>query len=231
MATYAFSDIHGDLELFRMIQKHLKEDDVCYCLGDCIDRGPHGWTILKEVLRDERFKMLKGNHEDLLVRALECYYCDGDYDPEDYQVWLFNGGRPTIEEMEADTNLNLGGWVEHIRRLPLYTDYINADGIAIHLSHAGFTLSKEFLRNIHTKGDELLWDRDHITDICEPLPREIVVHGHTPIQMIVSDDSDMKPSALWYSKNSKVCIDYGTPHTGAIVLLDLDTFEEHVFAK
>ena len=40
-----------------------------------------------------------------------------------------------------------------------------------------------------------------------------------------------EPRALWYCNNHKVCIDMGTYNTNITVLLDLDTFEEHIFAE
>ena len=53
MSTYAFSDIHGNMALFKTIQEFLKDDDICYCLGDCADRGPDGWAIIKEAINKE----------------------------------------------------------------------------------------------------------------------------------------------------------------------------------
>ena len=50
MATYAFSDLHGEYKLFKQIQEYIQKDDVVYCLGDCCDRGPDGIKIIQEVL-------------------------------------------------------------------------------------------------------------------------------------------------------------------------------------
>ena len=69
MSTWAFSDIHGNRKLFDAIKNFIKEDDTIYFLGDACDRGPDGWEIIKEILADERFIYLKGNHEDMLVKA------------------------------------------------------------------------------------------------------------------------------------------------------------------
>ena len=65
MGVYACSDLHGRLDLFKQIQNFLKPDDTLFILGDVIDRGPNGWKLFKEVKRDKRCILLKGNHEDM----------------------------------------------------------------------------------------------------------------------------------------------------------------------
>ena len=47
---YAFSDIHGNYNLFRQIKNFIKENDVVFCLGDCCDRGLDGIKIIQEIL-------------------------------------------------------------------------------------------------------------------------------------------------------------------------------------
>ena len=61
MATYTFSDLHGEYKLFKQIQEYIQKDDIVYCLGDCCDRGPDGIKIIQEVLKDKRFIYLLGN--------------------------------------------------------------------------------------------------------------------------------------------------------------------------
>ena len=36
--------------------------------------------------------------------------------------------------------------------------------------------------------------------------------------------------ALWWCDDHKVCLDMGTVWTNMIVVLDLDTFDEHIFS-
>ena len=71
MATYACSDLHGRLDLLKQIQDFLQPDDTVYFLGDAGDRGPNPWETIKAVAQDKRFIYLKGNHEDMLVKAME----------------------------------------------------------------------------------------------------------------------------------------------------------------
>ena len=95
MAVYALSDLHGNLELLREIQKFLNENDIVYFLGDGGDRGPRPWETIKEIYKDKRFIYMKGNHEDMLVKAVVDYI---DYECLDYsfQMLASNGGEKTF---------------------------------------------------------------------------------------------------------------------------------------
>ena len=100
MSTYCFSDVHGQYILWEQIQKYLKEDDVCYVLGDCIDRGLDGYQILKEVLEDKRYIFLLGNHEDMMLRYFKTE------SPYDKRLWFLNGGEPTYNACKNDIDLH-----------------------------------------------------------------------------------------------------------------------------
>lgn len=85
MATYACSDLHGQKDLLIQIQKFLQPDDVVFFLGDAADRGPYGWEMIKMIAQDKRFISIKGNHEDMLIKAARSYYRD-EYTGEDYSL-------------------------------------------------------------------------------------------------------------------------------------------------
>ena len=68
--TWVCSDLHGNRKIFNAMKEKIGAEDTVIFLGDAIDRGPDGWNILKEMLTDERFIVLKGNHEDLFVKEL-----------------------------------------------------------------------------------------------------------------------------------------------------------------
>ena len=42
MSTYVFSDLHAQYNLWQQIKNFIKPDDLVFCLGDCVDRGPVG---------------------------------------------------------------------------------------------------------------------------------------------------------------------------------------------
>ena len=72
MNHYVISDIHGMSDLFDKAMNYLEEDNEPYqliYLGDACDRGPDGYRIMKQLLRNPNVIYLKGNHEDLFVKS------------------------------------------------------------------------------------------------------------------------------------------------------------------
>ena len=88
MATYAISDLHGRMDLFRQVKEFLQPEDVVYVLGDCGDRGPAGWELIKTVYEDPQFIYLMGNHEDMLVDAMRSVFTAMDIIRENHYSLL-----------------------------------------------------------------------------------------------------------------------------------------------
>ena len=227
MSVYAISDLHGRLDLLKQIQNFLNKNDTVYCLGDCCDRGPNPWETVKEVYKDNRFIYLKGNHEDILDRAM-IDKLKGLESNSSFNIQLLyeNGGEETLNQWNIEDYRY--DWQSLIHKLPLISEYINKDNIKIILCHAGFNIGSN-----PTK-DDLLWNRSHYFN-QDKKSNYIIVHGHTPIPFLINDlkniysDLTYKNGAFWYDNNYKVDIDCGAYATGQTVLLDLDTFEEHIF--
>jgi len=237
--VWAFSDTHGQRWAFDEILSYIGPEDTVYFLGDAIDRGPDGWNILKEILNDPRFKMIKGNHEDMMVLAI---LTEPGYDSR--QQWYWNGGEVTYKAFRADPNgLEI---VRRVQQLPTYLEYTNPNGIRIRMTHAGFTPDEN---DFPGWGDDLIWDRSHFLHDNwndEINGNDLIVHGHTPIPYIVEEraqiagmtgrnldnlydgQTEIDPGAYWYCGNHKVDIDCGVHYTGITTLLNLDTFDEQV---
>lgn len=232
----ACSDLHGRKDLFDKINAILQEDDEVIFCGDAADRGPDGWEIIKAIIEDPRWTYIKGNHEDMLVRAAQDYFRTGAYG-RNYSLLRSNGGKVTFHNMINDPEAK--EVINQLRELPTYDVYKNAAGRTIVCTHAGFTPWKDEDGCLLIPEDEnLIWDRSHyMDDWAEEEVHEnvIVVHGHTPIPYIIDDlrlpnpEDLVEAGPLWYSKNRKVCLDCASFVTGAVFLLDLDTFEYHTF--
>lgn len=216
-----FSDLHGQYKLWEKIKSFIEPDDVVYCLGDCADRGPDGWKIIKEVLDTPNITYIRGNHEQFLI-------------DNDYRLWKLNGGDSTIEAMQREDDTERRRIRVALINTPLYESYINKDGTEIYLCHAGF--DPEIIR--YWSDEELLWNRYHIS---RAWPQEYkddtmkIIHGHTPRQVMDQfiGRKDRRPKgdtgAYWYCDGHKCCIDQGSVVSNAALLLDLDTFEEYIF--
>ena len=233
MATYACSDLHGRLDLYLKIKEILQPEDKVYFLGDANDRGFHGWELIKKIYDDPQFVYMKGNHEDMLVKAILGYMRNPNYPSRAYNLLKNNGGKITFDswwEDGADTE-----WAKKLNALPLHIEYINTNGQIILLSHAGYTPWSEL--DDETKpalpfSENLLWDRDHIYEDFEEaecVKNCIVVHGHTTIPSMMRrlcDKREISYGTYWYCDNRKVCIDNYSVITGIVCLLNLDTLEE-----
>ena len=229
MSVYAVSDLHGCWERWNDIHNFLKEDDTLYILGDCIDRHEGGLTIITEALADPRCIVLCGNHEDMMLRALEYEIKNQE---SDYWVWRWfqNGGEDTFNEWKAAGGDF--GWIDRLKQLPLYAKYVNTEGDTIIMTHSGATPKHNW--SIESLSREtLLWDRRHLQDIrWHRHDNEFVVHGHTPIPVMPfykNKDVVIEPGALCYCDGHKINLDTGGVWTGYFCVLDLDTFEEHIF--
>lgn len=203
--VFACSDLHGRYDLFSKLKRYMGEDDVCYVLGDCVDRGSCSIRILMDIMVDKRFKMLKGNHEAMMVEALDA----AEQGYMDFQLWYGNGGQKThMELMEHDESIQ-SQIVSFCRSLPLKLEY--KDMI---LTHAGFEWSQD-----DPDEDILLWDRSHIGSKTKA-PRDYwQVHGHTPVQSITGG------AEILFYEDRKICIDIGCTFIGKLAVLDLDTLE------
>lgn len=192
MSVYAWADIHGRFDILIEGLKYLKPEDKVYFLGDAADRGPSGWECIKYILNDKRFIYIKGNHEDLLVKAI------GNMKPEHFEfdwlfwnikmdLWFYNGGKVTytaiIEDktMMPEEKINV---FNKLKTLPFCAVYHNAKGQDILLSHAGcddFETAKDW------DEEKFLCDRNHLMfyDTWYGKDNEIIVHGHTPIKLMI----------------------------------------------
>lgn len=224
--TLCISDLHGNLNLYKQIINYLNPNDTLYILGDCGDRKPDGWIIIKDALCNTQIRYIKGNHEDMLVDAMRDYT---QYDIMDYSWYLLasNGGADTFQGwLEDGANSN---WTLLLDKLPLELRYVNKNGLCIIMSHAGFTPKTA---EEHKK-DDLLWDRQHISDHLDTnkWKNYRIIHGHTPISHMIEKcwkpklDMTNSTVCLYYADGIKINLDAGTAHTNEIGLLNLDTFE------
>lgn len=235
MSVYAVTDLHGRLDLWKQIKAFVKPEDTIYFLGDAVDRGPDSWELLNTLLNDPQVIFIKGNHEWMLEDAIRDYLrTDGMNVYESTYNLRMNGDMNTFHtwmyETREDTKI-LGV----LRNLPLVKEYVNQDGLRIWLSHSGCPPIKNRWSGEYGIPERLaLWDREHIwkNESWECPENMICVHGHTPIPFFFAGeniDIEIEPGALWYCNDHKVCIDTGAWASGYTVLLDLDTFDEHIF--
>ena len=203
MASYITSDAHGHL---RALDQALEQaapgaDDTVYVLGDMIDRGPEPVGVINLVRSLPNVHVLMGNHERLMLNAIECG------SQMDIFTWERNGGYTTSAQFDALPVAEYRAAIEWIRELPL-SDAIEVGDRAYLLAHAGiepraFTcwlagagytgedgyadVPIDVLRQAMAAQDEedLLWIREAFwgvpTGLVGPDGRgPVVIAGHTP---------------------------------------------------
>ena len=139
---YVLSDIHGNERRLDSIlaQIDLQPEDTLYVLGDVIDRHPGGIRILRKLMAMPNAKMLLGNHEYMMLRALGYPYDPGEETSGSVReaatrLWYRNGGKVThnhIKRIRKSLRLEIVGY---LRSLPLNID-IEVNGKSYKLAHS-----------------------------------------------------------------------------------------------
>lgn len=231
---YAIADIHGMYDIYEQVCEMLQPDDVVYFLGDAGDRGYDCFKCIKEIYLNPQWIYLKGNHEDMMIKAIKSEVINGEYGSHDFLIWMNNGGYSTLTDLQKLYGTEQDGivleWINKLDKLPLQAEYTNNKRITFHMSHAGFTLSEE--KNWQW-GDDLLWNRSHFHAKWneEKYPNDICIHGHTPIQImeeklgvpeLAMPYTKGQPEARVYCNGHKINIDNAVFYNGSTVLYDLD---------
>lgn len=221
MAFYAVSDLHGYLDAYKMIKEQLKPEDTVVCLGDCGDRGPQSWETIKAVMQDPQWVYLKGNHEDMLINAVQEYFDYDEYYGDAYSLLCYNGGADTFEGLISENSAR--GWLKQLKNLRTYSVYCNEQQDNLILTHAGFTPPLNLEEPV--RANNVLWNRVHIHDDWPKDCNSVIIHGHTPVPHL----DPTEETCLIYADGHKIDIDLGVFYTGKVCLLNLDNYEEHIF--
>lgn len=126
-----------------------------YILGDVIDRGPDGISLLEYIRRQPNMKMIMGNHEDMMLKSTR-------YPAEEMWIgtWMFNGGGTTLNSLRSLSREDRLACLDYVRNLPLYR-VVSVGGIDYLLIHAGLSVKEgtmeENCRDIDE--EEALWIR------------------------------------------------------------------------
>ena len=202
MLTLVIGDIHG---MAAKLENLLVQIDM-WCsanakaelrqlifLGDYIDRGPDSRQVLQIVqrLQAEGAICLRGNHEELMLRATES--------ESDLKNFLANGGDATITSLRAPAAF----WraQEWVRTLP--TSHEDELRYYVHAGiRPGVPLDQQ---TAETK----LWIRYSFLRHRGPFPKYIV-HGHTPA--ISLDPKETKPDV----RDNRCNVDTGAGMNGPL---------------
>lgn len=205
---YVMSDIHGNERRFNSVMKqiNLQSEDTLYVLGDVIDRHPGGIRILRRIMAMPNAKMLLGNHEYMMLNAIDRNGEKESYDLEEaMRLWYRNGGSITHYYFKHNTKAVRAEILDYLRSLPLSYE-IEVNGIQYRLVHAApieFFDDYEYKRDYHSKVEFAVWNRWY--GYIPSLPGQTLIIGHTPTVNYQHD----KLMKIWKSKHV-VDIDCGS---------------------
>jgi serine/threonine protein phosphatase 1 len=189
--TYAIADLHGRYDLLTAGLKLMEADAAgepftFICLGDFVDRGPQAKQIIELFIKGppsptQRWIILQGNHEDIMLQALG--------NPALMGWWMRNGGGRTLMSYGYQDGDQLTPFreplIEHLNWLQLLP-LTYEDGQRIFV-HAGVPADKhinevkpgilQWMLHEPEPDEEHYGDGDYYPD--EPhISGHHVVHGH-----------------------------------------------------
>lgn len=233
--TYIISDIHGEIEAFKLLLDEVLFDetkDKLIVLGDVIDRGRHGLEIidyLMPMIKNGSATMLLGNHELFAI-----YYLENRLEG---RFWSAFGGDDTLRQVKKLDDKQCEELHDFLIGLPLYTELhseIFGDVVCTHTGLDVDYLVRKEDGNIDTKKSiEQAYDKNQYSYMCgmdihymkaeekRALDKFMIV-GHTPCYRLNEDCS-----CTFYRTAQYMCIDAGSGHkAGMLGLYVLETDEE-----
>ena len=217
---YVLSDVHGNERRFNSImeQINLRPEDTLYVLGDVVDRYPGGIRILRRIMAMPNAKMILGNHEYMMLRALGYPYDDYADDGRAMAHWYRNGGQVTHRHLKFLRKSLRAEIVEYLRGLPLSMD-IQVNGTNYKLVHGAPVENYDFAPKYANSTHFAVWKRLEITG--ESSGDDQLIFGHTPTRYY----QDNVPMEIFHSGN-RIGIDCGSGYPeeglGRLCCLRLD---------
>lgn len=193
---YVLSDIHGNERRFHSIlrQINLQQSDTLYILGDVIDRHPGGIRILRQIMAMPNAKMLLGNHEYMMLRALGQPYDDYADNGNALAHWYRNGGQVTHDHWKRLRKTTRAQIADFLHALPLELN-IQVGGTHYKLVHAApaalFDHDPKYANPTHFA----VWKRWEAADF--PAHDGTLIFGHTPTRHY----QNCIPMEIWRGEN------------------------------
>ena len=195
--TYLISDIHGEADRFFQLLEliQLKEADTLYVLGDVVDRGPDGISILQHILSHQnQIQMILGNHEFMFYDAIT--HPD---DPYKQFMWERNGGYITYEKFYSLPDSEKNKILDFIENIPDQV-FISKHDQEILLVHGCPGETRE----------DRIWNRPDLTQL-PLLDDTVVIVGHTPTALFRGGEIE-SPLSIYYN-NKFIGLDCGCGHS------------------
>lgn len=229
---FVVSDIHGHYSIMVEALKKAGFDrndptHILICCGDYFDRGRENAQVLSFFERLERKILLRGNHEDMLLKLLQT----GKLLPHHY----INGTLNTLENFfgkycvkPGSDRVDFSGKTRTVDRL---CDFINETLDYYETEHYVFVhgwLPKNFRNAAPAEWEKARWGKWNENYVgLPPLEGRTLVCGHVPTFYAKPfDPSRKKGDSHIFRGNGLIVIDAGTFDTHRVNVLVLDVEDE-----
>ena len=236
---FVVSDIHG---YFTKAKEALDKagfdpenpDHLLVCCGDYFDRGPENYNTLKYFDRLKHKVLLRGNHEDMLLKLL----AKGQMEPHHY----INGTIETIGEFLGkyclDPQTDKVDFTGKTRLVDRLTEFMESTVDFFETEHYVFVHGwiptktidgKISIDENWRKASKETWGKCRWTkwtdmlEVCSLLENKTIVCGHVPSFFANKFEPERDPSdANIFYRNGLIVVDAGTHSSGQINVLVLE---------
>lgn len=167
---YAIGDIHGCSTALGALIEAIdpRPDDTIVTLGDYVDWGPDSRSVIRQLIELSgrcRLVPLLGNHEEMLLQALES--------DSALRAWLDLGGEQTLLSYPYDGTIIIDP--DHVRFIRGCRDYFETEEFIF--VHASYDPSKPMREQSNTT---LRWEHIEPERMRPHFSGKTVIAGHTP---------------------------------------------------
>lgn len=183
---FVIGDLHGHLPVLQealAARRFIPGRDRLFSVGDLVDRGPDS-PGCAALAREPWFFAVRGNHEDMLLRAL------AGEGARITEVWRQNGGEWGLEGWQPNAAARAAGTL--LADLPWAITLHHKNGLRFGLCHAECPVSDwtqlPQVERDPERARAMLWGRDRIRREAPPVAGiDLTIHGHTVVERPLLD--------------------------------------------
>lgn len=221
--TLVIGDIHGGFKALQQVfeRAEVTAEDQFIFLGDYVD----GWSESSEVI--QFLIALSEKHECIFIKGNHDTWCEDWLSlGEGPDVWLFNGGKSTVDSYNDYSLEDLDLHLEFFQRMKSY-HVDDENRLFIHAGYSSMHGPEKEVYSSNYRWDRTLWETAVAMDTklernSQLYPKRLLLYseifiGHTPTIDIGIKHPAHKAN-IWN-------MDTGAAFTGALSMMDINTKE------